>query len=64
ILPNNWGAVQFCCAAYWLVEKAALSRQAACGQGLWPRSLRTAVFGGRFALHASALALRGVAGLF
>ena len=47
-----------------LVEKAALSRQAACGQGLWPRSLRTAVFGGRFALHASALALRDVAGFF
>ncbi|KJF40104.1 hypothetical protein TQ39_07965, partial [Ruthenibacterium lactatiformans] len=62
--PNKWGAVQFCCAAFWLVEKAALSRQAACGQDLWPRSLRTAVFGGRFALHASALALRDVAGLF
>ena len=47
-----------------LGEKASLLRQAAYEQGLWPRSPRTAVFGGRFALHASALALRDVAGLF
>ena len=47
-----------------LGEKAALLRQAAYEQGLRPRSPRTAAFGGRFALHASALALRGVAGLF
>ena len=46
-----------------LVEKAALLRQATYEQGLRPRSPRTAAFGGRFALHASALALRGVAGL-
>ena len=46
-----------------LGEKAALFRQAAYEQGLRPRSPRTAAFGGRFALHASALALRGVAGL-
>ena len=47
-----------------LAEKAALLRQAACEQGLRPRSPRTAAFGGRSALHASALALRGDAGLF
>ena len=51
-------------ALFQLVEKAALLRQAAYEQGLRPRSPRTAAFGGRFALHASALALRGVAGLF
>ena len=32
--------------------------------GLSARSPHTAVLGGRFALHASALALRGIAGLF
>ncbi|WP_055080246.1 hypothetical protein [Ruthenibacterium lactatiformans] len=51
-------------AVFQLVEKAALLRQAACEQGLRPRSPRTAAFGCRFALHASALALRGAAGLF
>ena len=49
--------------SFQLVEKASLLRQAAYEQGLRPRSPRTAAFGGRFALHASALALRGVAGL-
>ena len=34
-----------------LSKKAALLRQAACGQGLWLHSPRTAAFGGRFALH-------------
>ena len=34
-----------------LGAKAALLRQAAYEQGLWPRSPRTAAFGGRFALH-------------
>ena len=32
-------------------RKVALLRQAACGQGLWLHSPRTAAFGGRFALH-------------
>ena len=57
LLCREAGAVQ-------LVEKASLLRQAAYEQGLRPRSPRTAAFGGRFALHASALALRGVAGSF
>ena len=52
------------CALIQLAEKASLLRQAAYEQGLRPRSPRTAAFGGRFALHASALAVRGVAGLF
>ena len=34
-----------------LSKNAALFRQAAYDQGLWPRSPRTAAFGGRFALH-------------
>ena len=44
-------------------KKLRFLRQAACEQGLRPRSPRTAAFGCRFALHASALALRGIAGL-
>ena len=43
--------VRFSADAEQLVEKAALLRQAACGQGLWLHSPRTAAFGDRFALH-------------
>ena len=54
-------------SSLYLTARATLkpgTRQVAYQQVPWPRSPRTAAFGGRFALHASALALRGAAELF